>query len=54
VTPFAAGCCVPTDAPELAGLSALADRIDLWPIHRLRRYERNPSTQYRIATIIRL
>ena len=26
------------------GLVALADRIELWPIHRLRPYERNPRT----------
>jgi hypothetical protein len=27
-----------------AGLVALADRIELWPIDRLRPYERNPRT----------
>jgi ParB-like chromosome segregation protein Spo0J len=33
-----------TDAPQSAGLVALADRIELWPIDRLRAYERNPRT----------
>jgi DNA modification methylase len=33
-----------TDAPVIAGLVALADRIELWPIERLRPYERNPRT----------
>jgi ParB-like chromosome segregation protein Spo0J len=33
-----------TDAPQSAGLGALADRIELWPIDRLRPYERNPRT----------
>ena len=33
-----------TDAPLSAGLVALADRIELWPIERLRPYERNPRT----------
>ena len=33
-----------TDAPQSAGLVALADRIELWPIDRLRPYERNPRT----------
>jgi DNA modification methylase len=33
-----------TDAPWSAGLVALADRIELWPIDRLRPYERNPRT----------
>ena len=33
-----------TDAPVSAGLVALADRIELWPIDRLRPYERNPRT----------
>jgi DNA modification methylase len=33
-----------TDAPKSAGLVALADRIELWPIDRLRPYERNPRT----------
>jgi hypothetical protein len=33
-----------TDAPSSAGLVALADRIELWPIDRLRPYERNPRT----------
>jgi hypothetical protein len=27
-----------TDAPPSAGLVALADRIELWPIDRLRAY----------------
>jgi DNA modification methylase len=31
-----------TDAPQGAGLVALAERIELWPIDRLRPYERNP------------
>jgi ParB/Sulfiredoxin domain len=33
-----------TDAPQSAGLVALAERIELWPIERLRPYERNPRT----------
>ena len=33
-----------TDAPQSTGLVALADRIELWPIDRLRPYERNPRT----------
>jgi hypothetical protein len=33
-----------TDAPLSPGLVALADRIELWPIERLRPYERNPRT----------
>ncbi len=33
-----------TDAPNSAGLVALADRIELWPIEKLRPYERNPRT----------
>jgi ParB-like nuclease domain len=33
-----------TDAPQRAGLVALADRIELWPVDRLRPYERNPRT----------
>jgi DNA modification methylase len=33
-----------TDAPQSAGLAALADRIELWRIDRLRPYERNPRT----------
>jgi DNA modification methylase len=33
-----------TDAPLGPGLVALADRIELWPIERLRPYERNPRT----------
>ena len=33
-----------TDAPPSAGLVALADRIELWPVDRLRPYERNPRT----------
>ena len=33
-----------TDAPQGIGLVALADRIELWPIDRLRPYERNPRT----------
>ena len=33
-----------TDAPKSAGLVALAERIELWPIDRLRPYERNPRT----------
>jgi DNA modification methylase len=33
-----------TDAPQSAGLVALADRIELWPIDRLRPYKRNPRT----------
>ena len=34
-----------TNAPRSAGLVALADRIALWRIDRLRPYERNPRTQ---------
>jgi ParB-like chromosome segregation protein Spo0J len=33
-----------TDAPQSAGLVALADRIELWPIEKLRPYQRNPRT----------
>jgi DNA modification methylase len=33
-----------TDAPQSAGVIVLADRIELWPIDRLRPYERNPRT----------
>ena len=33
-----------TEALQSAGLVALADRIELWPIDRLRPYERNPRT----------
>jgi ParB-like nuclease domain len=33
-----------TDAPMSTGLVALAERIELWPIDRLRPYERNPRT----------
>jgi DNA modification methylase len=33
-----------TTAPQATGLAALADRIELWPIDRLRPYERNPRT----------
>jgi len=33
-----------TDALKSAGLVALADRIELWSIDRLRPYERNPRT----------
>jgi DNA modification methylase len=33
-----------TDAPQSAGLVALAERIELWPLDRLRPYERNPRT----------
>jgi DNA modification methylase len=33
-----------TDARQAAGLVSLADRIELWPIDRLRAYERNPRT----------
>jgi ParB-like chromosome segregation protein Spo0J len=33
-----------TDAPQSAGLVALADRIELWPIERLHPYERSPPT----------
>jgi ParB-like chromosome segregation protein Spo0J len=31
-------------APQATGLVALAERIELWPIDRLRPYERNPRT----------
>jgi DNA modification methylase len=33
-----------TGAPQSAGLAALAERIELWPVDRLRPYERNPRT----------
>jgi ParB-like chromosome segregation protein Spo0J len=33
-----------TGAPQAAGLVALADRVELWPLDRLRPYERNPRT----------
>ena len=33
-----------TNTPQASGLVALADRIELWPIDRLRPYERNPRT----------
>jgi ParB/Sulfiredoxin domain len=33
-----------TDAPQGTGLVALADRIELWQVDRLRPYERNPRT----------
>jgi hypothetical protein len=33
-----------TDAPLSGGLVALADRIELWPIDRVRPYQRNPRT----------
>ena len=33
-----------TDAPQSTGLVALAERVELWPIDRLRPYERNPRT----------
>ena len=33
-----------TAAPQAPGLVALAERIELWPIDRLRLYERNPRT----------
>ncbi len=33
-----------TTTPQASGLVALADRIELWPIDRLRPYERNPRT----------
>ena len=33
-----------SDAPQSAGLVALAQRIELWPIDRLCPYERNPRT----------
>jgi hypothetical protein len=33
-----------TTAPQTSGLAALADRIELWPIEKLRPYERNPRT----------
>jgi DNA modification methylase len=33
-----------TAAPQATGLVALAERIELWPIDRLRPYERNPRT----------
>ena len=33
-----------TDAPQVAGLVALAGRIELWPLDRLRPSARNPRT----------
>ena len=33
-----------TTTPQTTGLVALAERIELWPIDRLRPYERNPRT----------
>jgi hypothetical protein len=33
-----------TTVPQATGLVALAERIELWPINRLRPYERNPRT----------
>jgi hypothetical protein len=33
-----------TATPQFNGLVALAERIELWPIDRLRPYERNPRT----------
>jgi hypothetical protein len=33
-----------TDGSQSAGLVEVADRIELWPIERLRPYERNPRT----------
>jgi ParB-like chromosome segregation protein Spo0J len=33
-----------TDGPQSAGLAALAERIELWAVDRLRPYERNPRT----------
>jgi ParB-like nuclease domain len=33
-----------TTAPQTTGLVPLAERIELWPIDRLRPYERNPRT----------
>jgi ParB-like chromosome segregation protein Spo0J len=33
-----------TTPPQASGLAALAERIDLWPIEKLRPYERNPRT----------
>jgi DNA modification methylase len=33
-----------TTAPQATGLAALAERIELWPIEKLRPYERNPRT----------
>ena len=33
-----------TNTPQANGLVALADRIELWSIDRLRPYERNPRT----------
>jgi ParB-like chromosome segregation protein Spo0J len=33
-----------TMTPHATGLVALTDRIELWPIDRLRPYERNPRT----------
>jgi DNA modification methylase len=31
-------------APQVVGLVALAERIELWPVEKLRPYERNPRT----------
>ena len=33
-----------TSVPQAPGLIALAERIELWPVDRLRPYERNPRT----------
>jgi DNA modification methylase len=33
-----------TTAPQATGLAALAERIELWPIEKLRPYDRNPRT----------
>jgi DNA modification methylase len=33
-----------TTVPQATGLVALADRIELWPVEKLRPYERNPRT----------
>jgi ParB-like chromosome segregation protein Spo0J len=33
-----------TDTPQSAGLVTLADRIELWPVDRMRPYERNART----------
>jgi hypothetical protein len=33
-----------TAAPQVTGLAALAERIELWSIEKLRPYERNPRT----------
>jgi DNA modification methylase len=40
---FARGSHV-TEASQSAGLVALAERLELWPVDRLRPYERNPRT----------